>query len=91
MTPILIKKKSASAPESDSSDISYDITPTPKKKLSLDDSQMKDEILDCNSKNFSKEKSEKMQEKDLDETSYCSIASTAKTLSPVPTLTSVNS
>lgn len=92
MTPILLKKKSASAPESDSSDSIYDATHIPKKKLSLDETLLHKNTEDeKKSKEFIKEQSHKMQEKDLDETSNCSSFSRVKTISPAATLTSVNS
>lgn len=76
MTPILMKKaKAHSAPESDTSSSIYDATPVPKKKLSLGEND------------FPKEKCQKPPEKDLDEASNCS---SAKTISPAATLTSVN-
>lgn len=79
MTPILMKKKSHSAPESDTSSSIYSrATPVPKKKLSLDG---RDETSNA------KEKCQKFQEKELDEASNCS---SAKAISPAATLTSVN-
>lgn len=80
MTPILMKKMSHSAPESDSSSSIYDATPVPKKKLSLDGTLPLDE-------SFAKEKCQKLHEKDMDEASTCS---SAKAISPAATLTSVN-
>lgn len=73
-----MKKKSHSAPESDTSSSIYNATPVPKKKLSLDG---RDETSNA------KEKCQKFQEKELDETSNCS---SAKATSPAATLTSVN-
>lgn len=94
MTPILMKKKSHSAPESDSSSsIIYDATPVPKKKkLSLDEALMKQEASDNTIKEYLKEKCHKMQEKDLDEASVgsCSVGGRVKAISPAATLTSVS-
>jgi hypothetical protein len=91
ITPILIKKKSHSAPESDTSSSIYDATtPIVKKKLSLDGNLMKRDISSNTIKEFIKEKNQKFQEKDLDEaSSYCSSIERAKTVSPAATLTSV--
>lgn len=93
MTPILLKKKSYSAPESDTSSSSiFDAsTPVPKKKLSLDGNLMKRDISSNTVKELLKEKSEELHEKDLDEaSSYCSSIDRTKTASPAVTLTSVN-
>jgi hypothetical protein len=90
MTPILLKKKSHSAPESDTSSSIFDATPIPKKKLSLDGNLMKRDVSSNTVKEFLKEKCQKLHEKDLDETSYCSSIERAKTVSPAATLTSVN-
>lgn len=90
MTPILMKKKSHSAPESDSSSIIYDATPVPKKKLSLDGAMMSQKSSESSVKEFMKEKNQKMLEKDLDETSDCQSSSRVKMISPAATLTSVN-
>lgn len=89
MTPILLKKKSHSAPESDSSSSIYDATPVPKKKLSLDGSLMKRDTSEQTIKAFMKEKCQKLQEKDLDEAS-CGSVERMKTISPAATLTSVS-
>lgn len=78
-----MKKKSHSAPESDTSSSIYDATPVPKKKLSLDGTLSKPEL---DVKQFMKEKCQKMQEKDLDEASV----SREQAASPAATLTSVN-
>lgn len=91
MTPILLKKKSLSAPESDSSSSIFDVTtPVPKKKLSLDGNLLKRDISSNTVKEFLKERCQKMYEKELDETSYCSSTERIKTASPAATLTSVN-
>lgn len=96
MTPILLKKKSYSAPESDTSSSSIfeaTATPVPKKKLSFDGNLLKrdDESNNATMKVLLKEQREKMQEKDLDEaSSYCSSIGRTKTASPAATLTSVN-
>lgn len=90
-TPILVKKKSHSAPESDTSSSRYEeMTPVPQKKLSLDGNQLKREISSSTVKDFLKEKCQKMQEKDLDETSDCSSVERIKMISPTATLTSVS-
>lgn len=91
-TPILMKKKSHSAPESDSSSsIIYDATPVPKKKLSLDETTMKPDVAGSSIKEFLKERNQKLQEKDLDETSDSqSTGSRLKAISPAATLTSVS-
>lgn len=89
MTPILMKKKSHSAPESDTSSSIYDAisTPVPKKKLSLDGIlSNRDSCASTITAECMKEKSQKMQEKDLDEASI----GRARTISPAATLTSVN-
>ena len=89
MTPILMKKKSHSAPESDTSSCIYDasVTPVPKKKLSLDGTlSNRDSCASTITTEFTKEKGQEMQEKDLDETSI----GRARTISPAATLTSVN-
>jgi hypothetical protein len=89
MTPILMKKKSHSAPESDTSSSIYDaiLTPVPKKKLSLDGTlSNRDSCASTITAEFMKEKNQKMQEKDLDEASI----DRARTISPAATLTSVN-
>lgn len=87
-----MKKKSHSAPESDSSSsIIYDATPVPKKKLSLDETTMKPDVAGSSIKEFLKERSQKLQEKDLDETSDSqSTGSRLKAISPAATLTSVS-
>lgn len=87
-----MKKKSHSAPESDSSSsIIYDATPVPKKKLSLDETLMKQEGSDNTIRNFLKEKCQKMQEKDLDEASDSySVGRVTSCVSPAATLTSVS-
>lgn len=90
MTPILLKNKSHSAPESDSSSSIYDATPVAKKKLSLDGSLMKRDTSDLIMKAFMKEKCQKLQEKDLDEASCASSVERMKTISPGVTLTSVS-
>lgn len=90
MTPILMKKKSRSAPESDSSSSIYDATPVPKKKLSLDGALMEQKSCDRIVNEFRKENNQKMLEKDLDETSDCQSGSRINTISPVATLTSVS-
>lgn len=91
MTPILIKKKSHSAPESDTSDSIYDAMPQPKKKLSLDETSSKRTSTSSTITEFLKEKSQrKLQEKDLDEASNCSSLSRLKTASPAGTLRSVS-
>lgn len=91
-TPMLLKKKSHSAPESDTSSSIYDST-TPivrRKKLSLDGNLLKRDISSNTIKEFIKEKSQKFQEKDLNEaSSYCSSIERANTASPAATLTSV--
>jgi len=92
LTPILLKKKSYSAPESDTSSNSIfeQATPVPKKKLSLDGSLMKRDISSNTVKELLKEKCEQLQEKDMDEaSSYCSSIDRTKTASPAATLTSV--
>lgn len=89
MTPILVKKKSYSAPESDTSSSIYDATatPVPKKKLSLDGTlSNRDSCASTITAEFTKEKSQELQEKDLDEASV----GRARTISPAATLTSVN-
>jgi hypothetical protein len=90
MTPILAKKKSHSAPESDTSSSIYDAisTPVPKKKLSLDGTlSNRDSCASTITAEFMKEKNQKMnQEKDLDEASIDRV----RTISPAATLTSVN-
>lgn len=93
MTPILIKKKSHSAPESDTSaDSIYEAMPEPKKKLSLDETSSKRASNASTITEFLKEKSQrKLQEKDLDEASNCSSLSRMKsTASPAGTLRSVS-
>lgn len=94
VTPILLlKKKSHSAPESDTLSGIYDaLTPKPKKKLSLDGDLLKRDISSNTIKEFIKEKSQKkLQEKDVDEaSSYCSSMERLKTASPAATLTSVS-
>lgn len=92
MTPILIKKKSHSAPESDTSDSIYEAMPQPKKKLSLDETaSSKRASTSSTITEFLKEKSQrKLQEKDLDEASNCSSLSRLKTASPAGTLRSVS-
>lgn len=90
MTPILLKKKSYSAPESDSSSSIYDATPVPKKKLSLDGALMEQKSSDRMVNEFRKENNQKIHEKDLDETSECQSVGRINTISPVATLTSVN-
>lgn len=85
MTPILMKKKSHSAPESDTSSCIYDATPVPKKKLSLDGTLTKSDSCGSTKKELTKEN---LQEKDLDEASE-GRSSVSKT-SPAATLTSVN-
>lgn len=94
-TPMLLKKKkSHSAPESDTSSNSiYDST-TPivrRKKLSLDGNLLKRDISSNTIKEFIKEKNQKkLQEKDVDEaSSYYSSVERLKTASPAATLTSV--
>jgi hypothetical protein len=89
MTPILVKKKSHSAPESDTSSSIYDatLTPVPKKKLSLDGTlSNRDSCASTITAEFTKEKSQELQEKDLDEASV----GRARTISPAATLTSVS-
>lgn len=92
---MLLKKKSHSAPESDTSSSVYDAS-TPivrRKKLSLDgeSSLLKRDISSNTIKEFIKERNQKFQEKDLDEaSSYCSSIERAKTASPAATLTSVS-
>lgn len=91
MTPILIKKKSHSAPESDTSDSIYEAMPEPKKKFSLDETSSKRTSTSSTITEFLKEKSQrKLQEKDLDEASNCSSLSRLKTASPAGTLRSVS-
>lgn len=90
MTPILLKKKSYSAPESDSSSSIYDATPVPKKKLSLDGALMEQKSSDRMVNEFMKENNQKIHEKDLDEASDCQSVGRINTISPVATLTSVN-
>lgn len=94
LTPILLKKKSYSAPESDTSSHSIfeAATPVPKKKLSLDGSLLKRDVSSGGIvKELTKEECEKMQEKDLDEaSSVCSSIDRTKTVSPAATLTSVS-
>lgn len=92
MTPILIKKKSHSAPESDTSESIYEAMPEPKKKLSLDETaSSKRASTSSTITEFLKEKSQrKLQEKDLDEASNCSSLSRLKTASPGGTLRSVS-
>lgn len=93
-TPMLLKKKkSHSAPESDTSSNSiYDST-TPivrRKKLSLDGNLLKRDISSNTIKEFIKEKNQKFQEKDMNEaSSYCSSIERTQTASPAATLTSV--
>lgn len=91
-TPMLLKKKSHSAPESDTSSSIYDST-TPivrRKKLSLDGNLLKRDISSNTIKEFIKEQNQKFQEKDLNEaSSYCSSIDRTKTVSPAATLTSV--
>lgn len=91
MTPILVKKKSHSAPESDTSDSIYEAIPEPKKKLSLDETSSKRTSTASTITEFLKEKSQRrLQEKDLDEASNCSSLGRIKaTSSPAATLTSV--
>jgi hypothetical protein len=93
ITPILLlKKKSYSAPESDTSSSLYEaLTPNPKKKLSLDGDLLKRDISSNTIKEFIKERNQKkLQEKDVDEaSSYCSSVERLKTASPAATLTSV--
>lgn len=89
MTPILMKKKSHSAPESDTSSSIYDAisTPVPKKKLSLDGTlSNRDSFASTITAECMKERNQRMQEKDLDEASI----GRARTISPAATLTSVN-
>lgn len=90
MTPILLKKKSHSAPESDSSSSIYDATPVPKKKLSLDGALLTQKSSATTDNEFVKENRQKMLEKDLDETSDCLSVGRVTTISPVANLTSVN-
>lgn len=94
ITPILLlKKKSHSAPESDTSSSMYEaLTPNAKKKLSLDGDLLKRDISSNTIKEFIKEKTQKrMQEKDVDEaSSYYSSVERLKTASPAATLTSVS-
>lgn len=85
-----MKKKSHSAPESDSSSSIYDATPVPRKKLSLDASLTKHDSSEVTSLEYMKEKCQKMQEKDLDETSDGLSVGRVNTISPAATLTSVN-
>ncbi|CRK98331.1 CLUMA_CG011693, isoform A [Clunio marinus] len=69
MTPIMLKKKAHSAPESDTSSSIYNATPIPlKKKLSLDASSKEKEDSPVPVE-WTKEKCQKLQEKDFDETS----------------------
>lgn len=90
-TPIFIKKKSHSAPESDASNNSiYEKTPVPKKKLSLDSKELRKDMSTDTVKEFLKEKCQKQQEKDMDEASVCSSVDRVKTISPTATLTSVS-
>lgn len=93
ITPILLlKKKSHSAPESDTSSSLYEVlTPNAKKKLSLDGDLLKRDISSNTIKEFIKERNQKkLQEKDVDEaSSYCSSVERLKTASPAATLTSV--
>lgn len=94
ITPILLlKKKSHSAPESDTSSSLYEaLTPNAaKKKLSLDGDLLKRDISSNTIKEFIKERNQKkLQEKDVDEaSSYCSSVERLKTASPAATLTSV--
>ena len=90
MTPILLKKKSHSAPESDSSSSIYDATPVPKKKLSLDGALTAQKASENMMAAFVKENKQRMLEKDLDETSDCFSVGRVTTISPAATLTSVN-
>lgn len=90
MTPILFKKKSHSAPESDSSSSIYDATPVPKKKLSFDGALTTQKISDTTVNEFVKENRQRILEKDLDETSDCMSMGRVATISPAATLTSVN-
>lgn len=90
LTPIMVKKKSRSAPESDTSGSICDGTPVLKKKLSLDGSELKRDPSTHTVKEFLKETCQKMMEKDLDETSDCSSVCRAKMISPSATLTSVS-
>lgn len=89
MTPILVKKKkSHSAPESDTSDSIYEALPEPKKKLSLDETSSSKRTSTASTiTEFLKEKSQRiLQEKDLDEASNCSSLG-RKASSPAATLT----
>lgn len=90
MTPILLKKKSHSAPESDSSSSIFDATPVPKKKLSLDGALTSQKSSDTTANEFVKENRQKMLEKDLDEASDGLSVGRLTTVSPAATLTSVN-
>lgn len=90
LTPIMVKKKSRSAPESDTSGSICDGTPVLKKKLSLDGSELKRDPSTHTVKEFHKETCQKMMEKDLDETSDCSSVCRVKMISPSATLTSVS-
>lgn len=90
MTPILLKKKSHSVPESDSSSSIYDATPVPKKKFSLDGALAIQKSSDTSANEFMKENRQKMLEKDLDETRDCLSVGRVTTISPAATLTSVN-
>lgn len=86
----MVKKKSCSAPESDTSGSICDGTPVLKKKLSLDGSELKRELSTHTVKEFLKEKCQKMIEKDLDEASDCSSVGRVKMNSPSAILTSVS-
>ncbi len=93
LTPImLLKKKSHSAPESDTSSSIFEApTPNAKKKLSLDGNLLKRDVSSNTIKEFIKEKNQKkLQEKDVDEASYYSSIERLKAASPAATLTSVS-
>lgn len=82
--------KSHSAPESEESRSNYELTPVPRKKLSLDSKDL-DEASAASTLEYLKEKSQKMaQEKDMDEKSDCSSVGMVKKISPSGTLTSVS-
>ena len=86
----LEKIKSHSAPESEESSVNFEVTPVPKKKLSLDSKDL-DAASAASTLEYLKEKSQKVaQEKDMDERSDCSSVGMMKKISPSATLTSVS-
>lgn len=79
---------SISSPESDSSEGKSDPAFDTSKKLSPGEIHLEDEVSD--SKNFIKEKSQNLHEKDLDEASNSSSLSRVKAVPTVATLICVN-